>query len=158
MKTYYWTEQTDDSFIEINKFLDEIETTQEKWQIYINSDWWMCRWTDSVLKRLEEIKIITLRVIYAGSSAFDTFYKYTWKKILEPNCYWMAHKDAFSLSVFRKDWINKIRARKSDINYLLYKEKQEYYDYSFFSKEQKEKFNDGEDIFISNMQMKEIFG
>lgn len=151
MKTYYLKDFNEESFIDINKWLDEL--WDNEWQIYINSGWWSIWVENAILERIENLKIKMIW-LFLWSCAFDLFYNFKGKKELSKWCDWIVHIDANETAIFTHNWQIKIRwdevdkarvARRWDFNY------------DFLKEEEKIKFYNWEDIYLSYERLKEIF-
>ena len=154
MKTYYL--EDDENFKEVIQWLDTIE---DEWQIYIDSYGWKTSFYTPLLSRIEEVnknKKITLRLITWFSNAFSLFYNYTWNKIIEGCAEWMVHKCTYKCDIFSQN--NKLLVRtdesvkRSQIENLKTENPP-----IFLTEEEKVKFNEWYDIYLSYDRLKQIF-
>lgn len=160
MKTYLLKDFNIENFETINEFLDDLENNHKEWQIYINSWGWSVRVRDSILTRLEELKVkwinIKLRAIFIYSCAFDLFFKYSGNKVLEEWVDWGIHVIATEVHTFRKDWQLRIRTDDTTVRERFYgQDEVEWYD--FLTTEEKKLFFEWKDIYLSSKRLNLIF-
>ena len=160
MKTYLLTNMTEESFKEINEFLDDIETNFTGAQIYINSGGGSVWIAESILTRLHELYEawinVQLRACFMASSAFDFFYRYKWPKMLEVEVDAIVHVTATEIHSFNI-W-GKIRVRSNDmVERVRFRESKNEYHYDFLTEKELLDFNNGDDVYLNYTRLQEIF-
>lgn len=160
MKTHILEDMTKEWFWAITNYLDEIETSKDEAQIYINS-WGGSIWVlECIYTRLEELREkwikIKLRANFMASSAFELFYRYKWDKVLEVWCDWVVHASATETSIFYNDWETKIRSN-DNVERARVKEAEQIFKYDFLTVKEQKEFDDGYDIYLNYKRLQSIF-
>lgn len=145
----------DEIFEWIMNYLDNLDWPG---QIYINSGGGSVWLFDTILTRIEEVNTIhkiTLRAIFLWSMAFDIFYRYSGDKTLEKGCDAIVHTTASEYHFAKYN--DKLILRGDNVEKKRFEVAEQMEPYAFLSEEEKEKFLDWQDIFLSEDRLKIIF-
>lgn len=146
MRSYYIEWQPD--FKEIMEWLDE----SEQWDtIYINSWWWESFVFATLLARLNREKKVVLRALFIASRWFELFDKYEWEKYIEEWCDWVVHIE------WTQKLLNWKVIRWDDIEKERHKHFKNRFKYNFLTKEEKKKFDNWYDVYISYKRLLKIY-
>lgn len=135
------------------ELIEWVNNLSEEWQVFIDSNWGLVN-DFYIYRKVMETKDITLRALRIDSSAFDLFYLYEWKKIIENECIAVIHAKASPYDIFKE---KTLRMRGNAIQRQAKNDEAPQIRYWILTKKEMKKYLNWEDVYIGTKRLKDYF-